>query len=91
MFELAVVEQAKGALMLHYGIGSYEALAVLEHWSHESGESLPGLARALTHGVCQGHCHGHEEEPLVRWLEKRLQESLPISSDLGHRAVSGGV
>lgn len=77
MFELAVIEQAKGVLMLRYGIGSYEALAVLGHWSQESGVALVDLARALTHGVCQGHSGPDQtQEAVVRWLEQRLREDL---------------
>lgn len=75
MHEMAVVEQAKGVLMLRYGIGSYEALAVLGRWSQQSGFTIPDLARAITHGVCQGHSTG-EETALVRWLEQRLRDDL---------------
>jgi ANTAR domain len=74
MSEPAVVEQAKGVLMLRYGIGSYEALAVLGRWSQESGFSLVDVARAITHGVCQGHSgRTPYERGLVRWLEQRLR------------------
>lgn len=78
MYELAIVEQAKGVLMLRYGIGSYEALAVLERWSHQTGASLADLSRAITHGICQGHrTPGTDGVFLVRWLESRFRESLP--------------
>ncbi len=73
---MAVVEQAKGVLMLRYGIGSYEALAVLGRWSQESGFSIPDLSRAITHGVCQGHRGSTYEAGLVRWLEQRLRDDL---------------
>jgi hypothetical protein len=77
MFEMAVIEQAKGVLMLRYGIGSYEALAVLGRWSQESGASLGDLSRAITHGVCQGHRGtATASTALVRWLEQRLREDL---------------
>jgi hypothetical protein len=77
MFEMAVIEQAKGVLMLRYGIGSYEALAVLGRWSQESGVSLGDLSRAITHGVCQGHTgSAAASTALVRWLEQRLREDL---------------
>jgi hypothetical protein len=78
MFELAVVEQAKGVLMLRYGIGSYEALAVLERWSHETGASLSDLSRAVTHGICQGHTGSNPDTVfLIRWLERRFREDPP--------------
>lgn len=77
MPEPAVVEQAKGVLMLRYGIGSYEALAVLGRWAQESGFSIPHVARAITHGVCQGHSgHAPHERGLVRWLEQRLRDDV---------------
>jgi hypothetical protein len=77
MFELAVVEQAKGVLMLRYGIGSYEALAVLGRWSQESGVAIEDVARAITHGVCQGHAGtAPEQTGLVRWLEQRLRDDI---------------
>lgn len=77
MPELAVVEQAKGVLMLRYGIGSYEALAVLRRWSHASEVRLPDVARAITHGVCQGHPGSTPEQTgLVRWLEQRLRDDI---------------
>ena len=81
MPDAAVVEQAKGVLMLRYGIGSYEALAVLDRWSRESGFSLREVSRGLTHGVCQGY-NGHTayEQGLVRWLEQRLRED-PTAPD----------
>lgn len=78
MYELAVIEQAKGVLMLRYAIGSFEALAVLERWSHLSGETLADLSRAITHGICQGH-NGHTADNaiLVRWLEQEFRQPLP--------------
>ena len=71
-----VVEQAKGVLMLRYGIGSYESLATLAQWSHDAHVSLPELSRALVKGICQGHA-GPRERGLVRWLEHRLREEVP--------------
>lgn len=80
MFELAVVEQAKGALMLRYGIGSYEALGVLERWSRDSGESAAALARAITHGICQGRGDaGSADASLLRWVEQRFRQDLPTT------------
>ena len=77
MPELAVVEQAKGVLMLRYGIGSYEALAVLGRWAQQSGFPLGDVARAITHGVCQGHSGSSGyDSGLVRWLEQRLRDDI---------------
>lgn len=80
MPEMAVIEQAKGVLMLRYGIGSYEALAVLGRWAQECGFSLSDVAHAITHGVCQGRSGGSPyEEGLVRWLEQRLRDDITAS------------
>ncbi len=74
----AIVEQAKGVLILRFGISSYEALAVLGRWAAEAGRPLDVLARALTLGVCQGRWGTTPEElGLVRWLEARLRAGLP--------------
>jgi hypothetical protein len=72
-------EQAKGVLMLRYGINSYEALAVLARWSHESASSIGELSRAITHGVCQGRAFGSPDEALlVRWIEQRLRSEVTL-------------
>jgi ANTAR domain len=71
-----VVEQAKGVLMLRYGIGSYESLATLAQWSHDTHLTLPELSRALVKGICQGHA-GPRDRGVVRWLEHRLREEVP--------------
>ena len=71
-----VVEQAKGVLMLRYGIGSYESLAMLAQWSHDAHLSLPELSRTLVKGICQGHA-GPRDRGVVRWLEHRLREEIP--------------
>lgn len=72
----AVVEQAKGVLMLRYGVSSYEALAALAQWSRIAQVSLTELSRALVTGVCQGHLTAGEGG-LVRWLEHQLRRDLP--------------
>jgi hypothetical protein len=79
--ESVLTEQAKGVLMLRYGINSYEALAVLARWAHESASSIDDLARALTHGICQGRDLGsHQDAWLVRWLEQQLRCDVPDAS-----------
>jgi ANTAR domain len=81
--EKPVVEQAKGVLMLRYGVGSYEAFAVLLGWSHEAGLSVAVVARALVEGVCQGRVSPYGGRlMLVRWLEQKLRGDL--SDDLSH-------
>jgi hypothetical protein len=68
----AVVEQAKGALMLRYGIGSRESLAVLERWALEAGAPVRDVADALVNGICLGRV-APETDGTVRWLEQRLR------------------
>ncbi|GAB3016588.1 hypothetical protein GCM10011376_03770 [Nocardioides flavus (ex Wang et al. 2016)] len=67
-----VVDQARGALMLQYGIGSREALAVLDRWAQEAGVDLVEVAEALVHGICLGRVTD-ETAVLVRWLEQRMR------------------
>jgi hypothetical protein len=68
----AVVEQAKGALMLRYGIGSRESLAVLERWALDAGAPVHDVADALVNGICLGRV-APEADGMVRWLEQRLR------------------
>jgi hypothetical protein len=67
-----VVEQAKGALMLRYGIGAREALAVLDRWAQEAGVAVGEVATALVHGICLGQV-SPGTEVVVRWLEQRMR------------------
>jgi hypothetical protein len=71
----AVIEQAKGILILRYGIASPEAHATLTQWSHDAGVTLIDLAAALVRGVGQGQVTP-AETGLVRWLERRLREEI---------------
>ena len=68
----ALVEQARGALMLRYGIGSRESLAVLDRWAHEARVRLRELADALVTGICLGRVT-NDNEGTVRWLEERMR------------------
>lgn len=84
--DTSVVEQARGALMLRYGIGARESLAVLDRWAQESGAQLTEVAAALVHGICLGRVTA-ETEVIVRWLEQRLRGDI---SDV-RAAVEGSV
>lgn len=69
-----VMERAKGALMLRYGIDSCQALAVLVHWSRGSDTSLELVAHTLVHGICEGNPQtAVRQRPLMRWLEQQLR------------------
>jgi hypothetical protein len=77
----AVIEQAKGALMLRYGIDSYQALAVMVRWSRVTDTPVHVIAQTLLHGVCEGNPATESRQPsLVRWLEDQLRHG---DTDLG--------
>lgn len=80
--EATVVEQAKGVLMLRYGVGSFEALGALVRWAHDVDVTVFRIARTLTQGVCQGRTPADDQGRwLVRWLEQRLREDLPDQTE----------
>lgn len=69
-----LLEHAKGALMMHYGIDSHQALAVLVHWSRASHTPLRVVADALVHAICEGNPRtAARQRALVRWLEQELR------------------
>lgn len=82
----SVVEQAKGALMLHYGVSSYESLAAMARWAREAGVSVPEVAHALVKGVCQGRVT-QETEGMVRWLEQRLRAGIGEAAGVADESV----
>ena len=70
----SIVEQAKGALMLHYGIDSYQALAVLVRWARVTRTPVRTIAQAFLHGICEGNPRTDaQQRPLIRWLEDQLR------------------
>ncbi len=76
----AVVEQAKGAIMLRYGVGSYESLAAMARWAREAHVTLPDVAHVLVTGICQGRVTP-ETRGMVRWLEQRLRAGIGEAPD----------
>jgi hypothetical protein len=73
-----VVEQAKGALMLRYGIDSHQAFALLARWSRATKTPVPTLADTLLHGICEGNPETERRQrSLVRWLEDQLRNGDP--------------
>ena len=74
----AIIEQAKGALMLRYGINSYQALSVLVRWSRVTRTPVDTIAHTLLHGICEGNPQTEtRQRPLIRWLEDRLRYGDP--------------
>ena len=73
-----VVEQAKGALMLHYGIDSFQAFAVLVRWARLTRTPLRTIAQTFLHGICEGNPQTEaRQRPLIRWLEDQLRLGVP--------------
>ena len=67
-----VVNQAKGAVMLRYGVGSPVALAVLVRWSRGVGSSLERSAQTLVSDLRGVSSSGPDAAALARWLDVEL-------------------
>ena len=71
----ALIEKAQGALMLHYGIDSHQAMAVLIGWARVSHTPVSTIAHTLLRGICEGDPRTEvRQRPLLRWLEAQLRE-----------------
>lgn len=74
----AVVERAKGTLMLRYGIDSHQAFALLVRWSRVTRTPVTTIAQTLLRGICEGNPHTVlRQRSLVRWLEVQLSNGDP--------------
>jgi hypothetical protein len=69
----AVIDQAKGALMLLYGIDADRAFGVLRRWSQESNVKLHTVALVFVQAICMGEQVTTVDPALVRWLEQQLR------------------
>lgn len=77
----SVLERAKGALMLHTGIGSHEAMAILVGWAKATGRPVHTVAEVLVRGVWRGEREVLvAEADLTGWLQAQLKSQL---RDLG--------
>jgi hypothetical protein len=83
-----LVEQAKGALMLRYGVGSRESLAVMDRWATEAGAPVTEVADALVNGICLGRVTA-ETDGMVRWLEQRLRGGISDLRGDGEEGAEG--
>jgi hypothetical protein len=73
-----VVEHAKGALMLRYGIDSHQAFAVLVRWARVTHTPVHTVAETLVHGICEGSPQaGQRQQPLMRWIQSQLRDNEP--------------
>ena len=78
-----LIEQAKGALMLRFGVDSHQAFAVLLGWARTSHTPVAVIAHALLRGICEGSPQTEvRQRALVRWLEAQLRDGLPDHAQL---------
>ena len=86
----ALVEQAKGALMLHFGIDSHQAFAVLVGWARITRTPVPTIAHALLRGICEGNAQTEvRHRALIRWLEAQLRDGDPGHAQLRSALARG--
>ncbi|HET7328170.1 MAG TPA: ANTAR domain-containing protein [Nocardioidaceae bacterium] len=71
-----VIEQAKGVLILRYGLHPERAFAVLVRWSQNSNVKLHTVAETLVHAVCRDDRDSGYDEALVRQLEEQMASTL---------------
>lgn len=76
----ALVEQAKGALMLRFGVGPHDAFALLLTWSRDMHTTLHTLTHTLVNGACQGSEGDQYDPALVSWLREQLSEDFSSPS-----------
>lgn len=75
----AVVEQATGALIFRYSIGSQAAASLMELWAAEAGVPPTAVARAIVLDICQGLPDSGSDPWLVRWMEDRLRQEVALA------------
>lgn len=76
----AVIEQAKGALVLRYGIPPERAFAVLRRWSQDRNIKLRTIADALI-AVSRGEGTTAFDADLLGWLQESLDRAEAPSPD----------
>ena len=69
----ALIEQAKGALILRYGLDDAAAFAVLRRWSQDSNVKLHTVAETLVNQVCRHGSMAGAEHALAQRLHEQLQ------------------
>lgn len=74
----AVIEHAKGTLVLRYGIDPHQAFAVMVRWARVTHLPVAGLAEALVHGIGGSSPRTERRQAaLLRWLEQQLLHDTP--------------
>lgn len=72
-----VVNQAKGAVMMRYGVGSPIALALLARWARKSGSNIEGSAETLVRDLRGSSSNGRDSAALARWIDLELDGVTP--------------
>lgn len=73
----ALIEQAKGALNLRYGLDDMAAFAVLRRWSQDSNVKLHTVAETLVNQVCRNGSIAGADHALAQRLHEQLHRSVP--------------
>jgi hypothetical protein len=68
----AVIEQAKGALILRYGLDDTAAFAVLKRWSQSSNTKLHTIAAAVVHAASDQDGCAPDRPDLTDWLNDQI-------------------
>lgn len=71
----AVIEQAKGVLMLRYAVDDDQAIELLGEWSRRSNTPVHTVADILVNAICRGARSPDYDTKLVRWLELQLRRA----------------
>jgi hypothetical protein len=75
----AVIEQAKGALILRYGLSEDAAFHVLRRWSQISNIKVSVIADTLVNVVCRDDPRSTPDDvELVGWLQQQVRD--PVRS-----------
>jgi hypothetical protein len=72
----AVIDQAKGALILRYGLDDDAAFALLRRWSQTSNTKVRTIAETLIK-VCRDGSRTSAQSDLAEWLEHQVCDPLP--------------
>jgi ANTAR domain len=75
----AVIDQARGVLILRYGIDEERAFLVLQRWSQHHNTDVRRIAETLVSGICQGRDTADFDVTLMRWLEEQLRKDPEIT------------
>lgn len=83
----ALIEQAKGALVLRYRIDSDQAFEILRSWAQETNSTVLMVAETLICAVCQGDESHHWDRTVRAHVAAALEEPLPAPPATGQRRI----